>query len=150
MNLLDRLAAKYGQDYASMVQALDRAAAEIDRLRLDNAALRQENRHLRRVLHDHELRMLRRAERDALLIGALHFGGSATSRRVCAMVGLTENRWCLARALLRHGGAYDRRWRIKPATSDAFMECVQRGVAHVEKFGGAALRLGSYRHKGRT
>lgn len=146
-NLIDSLAEKFGADHRRMAQALDKAMAEIDRLRLDNANLQAENRHLRRLLKDHELRLLRRAERDALLIGALHYSGSATSKRVCATVGMGENRWCLARALLRYGGGLRRDGSIKPGSSDAYIACVQRGIALVEDVGGDVLKRGSYRHR---
>ena len=66
--LIDSLCEKYSGDYRQMATALDQALAEIDRLRLEVANLRSENRELRRMLQDHELRMLRRAERDLSLI----------------------------------------------------------------------------------
>jgi hypothetical protein len=57
--LIDSLCERYSTDYQRMATALDAALAEIDRLRLENANLRTENRELRRMLQDHELRMLR-------------------------------------------------------------------------------------------
>lgn len=149
MSIIDSLCERYSGDYQRMAAALDAALAEIDRLRLENANLRQENRHLRRLLKDHELRMLRRAKRDALLIGALHFAGGYTSKRQCATVGMGENRWCLARALLRRAGLL-RGGSITAETAQGYERAVMEAVRTIEELGdGGALKRGSYRHKGR-
>lgn len=149
MNIIDALCERYSSDYRRMAAALDKTLAEIDRLRLENANLRLENRQLRRLLKDHELRMLRRAERDALLIGALHFGGNPTSKRTLQTVGMGENRWCLARALLMYGGGLRRDGSIKPDTSDGYIACVQHGVEVVADGGAFMLKNASYRHRRR-
>lgn len=141
---------KRSSSYRDMAQALDAALAEIDRLRLEVANLRSENRELRRKLRDHELRMLRRAQRDALLIGALHIAGLYTSKRACREVGITENRWSLARVLLRFGGALDKRsGRLKAETGADFEQAVNFAVRLVESEGGELLRRSSYRHRRR-
>ena len=148
--LIDSLCEKYGGDYRQMAASLDAALLEIDRLRLENASLRSENRELRRKLRDHELRMLRRAQRDALLIGALHVAGLYTSKRACREVGITENRWSLARVLLRFGGALSRRtghWKAE--TGEEFEAAIAQGVRMVEAEGAELLRRSSYRHRRR-
>lgn len=147
MSLIDTLAARFGHDFQRMAEALDRALAENSRLRLDNANLREENRHLRRLLSDHDLRMLRRAHRDALLIGALHYAGGFTSRRQCAQVGMGENRWCLARALMRRARVL-RGNRIVEEQAGDFEIRLLAEVRGLETSGGVdALRWGSYRHR---
>ncbi len=144
--MIDRIVAQ-SHDYQQMAAALDQALAEIDRLRLENANLRTENRELRRMLADHELRMLRRAERDALLLGALHFSGGYTSKRQAATVGMGENRWTLARALLRFGGAVSKRTnKIKAQTPAQWEMAVESGVRIVAAEGCDLLKRASYRH----
>ena len=141
---------KRSHSYRDMATALDAALAEIDRLRLEVAGLRSENRELRRKLRDHELRMLRRAQRDALLIGALHVAGLYTSKRECRKVGITENRWSLARVLLRLGGAFSKRTRrMKAETGEDFERAIQHAVRIIESEGGEVLRNSSYRHRRR-
>ncbi len=144
--MIDRIVAQ-SHDYQQMAAALDQALAEIDRLRLENANLRTENRELRRMLADHELRMLRRAERDALLLGALHFSGGYTSKRQAATVGMGENRWTLARALLRFGGAVSKRTnKIKAQTPAQWEMAVAAGVRLIAAEGVDLLKRASYRH----
>lgn len=146
--LIDSLCERYSGDYRQMAVALDAALAEIDRLRLEVANLRTENRELRRMLRDHELRMLRRAERDALLLGALHFSGGYTSKRHVSTVGMGENRWCLARALLRFGGAISKRTgAIKAETPAQWEASVSSGVRIVAAEGIDLLKRASYRHR---
>lgn len=146
-SLIDSIVGK-STDNQQMAILLDRALAEIDRLRLENANLRAELRDARRKLADYELRMLRRAQRDALLIGALHVAGGYTSRRACRQVGITENRWCLARALLRFGGALSKRTRrFKAETGADFERAVSLGAQIVEQEGCDVLKRGSYRHR---
>lgn len=145
--LIDSLCEKYSTDFQRMAMALDQALAEIDRLRLENANLRTELREIRRRLQDHELRMLRRAERDALLLGALHFSGGYTSKRQAASVGMGENRWTLARALLTYGGAISKRTRsIKAQTPAQWELAVASGVRIVAAEGVDLLKRASYRH----
>ena len=145
--LIDNLCAQYSGDYQRMAVALDKALAEIDRLRLENANLRVELHDLRRRLQDHELRMLRRAERDALLLGALWFSGGYTSKRQAQSIGLGENRWCLARALLTYGGAISKRTKtIKAQTPADWETAVSCGVRIVASEGVSILKSASYRH----
>ncbi len=145
--LIDNLCERYSGDFQRMATALDQALAEIDRLRLENANLRTELREIRRRLQDHELRMLRRAERDALLLGALHFSGGYTSKRQAASVGMGENRWTLARALLVYGGAMSKRTRaIKAQTPAQWELAVASGVRIVAAEGVDLLKRASYRH----
>ena len=145
--LIDNLCAQYSGDYQRMAVALDKALAEIDRLRLENANLRVELHDLRRRLQDHELRMLRRAERDALLLGALWFSGGYTSKRQAQSIGLGENRWCLARALLTFGGAISKRTKtVRVQTPAQWETAVSCGVRIVAAEGVDLLKRASYRH----
>jgi hypothetical protein len=80
---------------------------ENERLRLENAKLRNENRQLRRRLADAELRLVRRAHADGLLMGGLYFAGLSISRRACQAVGIGDKRWTRAVALLRVGRVHD-------------------------------------------
>jgi hypothetical protein len=149
VSIIDSIAAKYGNDYRRMATALDKALAEIDRLRLENANLRTENRHLRRLLADRDLRLLRRAHRDALLIGALHFAGGYTSKRQCATVGMGESRWCLARALLRRAHILKAN-RIVVETAQQYEDYITMAIHAIETTGDAGvLKRGSYRHRHR-
>lgn len=147
--LIDGLCERFSGDYQRMAVALDQALAEIDRLRLEVANLRSENRELRRMLQDHELRMLRRAERDALLLGALHFAGGYTSKRQVATIGVGENRWSLARVLLRFGGVLRKDGSYKVQTPGEWEAAVAFGVRVVAAEGCDLLKRASYRHKTR-
>lgn len=144
--ILARLCAAHCDDYKRLAAALDAALAEIDRLRLEVANLRLENRRVMRKLQDHELRMLRRAERDALLLGALHIAGGYTSKRQAATVGMGENRWALARVVLKRGGALrnDGSWR--ELSADGIESAVGVGVEKIAVAGIDALKNASYRH----
>lgn len=149
MNIIDTLCERYSSDYQRMADALDRTLAELDRLRLENANLRVENRHLRRLLKDSDLRMLRRAQRDALLIGALHYSGGYTSKRECQSLGMGENRWSLARVLLRRAGLLYGN-HISQEDAREFEARLLDEVRVIEESGGVgALKRGSYRHKPR-
>ena len=147
--LIDSLCTKYSTDYRQMAVALDAALAEIDRLRLEVANLRSENRELRRMLQDHELRMLRRAERDALLLGALHFSGGYTSKRQAQSIGVGENRWSLARVLLKFGGVLRKDGSFNVRTPAQWETGVAHGVRVVAAEGCDLLKRASYRHKPR-
>src|SRR5262245_61658151 len=94
-------------DPARLRSVIRKQSLLIDRLRLENATLRAENRQMRRRLADAELRLLQRAEADALLLGGLYFAGLPTSRRACADVGIGARRWRRAIALLMVGRAHD-------------------------------------------
>lgn len=147
--IIDNLCQRYSHDYQRMADALDRALHDIDRLRLENANLRSENRHLRRLLSDRDMRLLRRAQRDALFIGALHYSGAYTSKRECASLGMGENRWSLARVLLRRSEILYRD-RICVEDAQEFEERLAAAVQAIEQMGDAgALKRASYRHKPR-
>src|SRR5262245_37088111 len=91
-----RSAARAPEEVKLVRAELVRLLQEQDRLAYENAKLRQENRRLRRHLRDGDLRVLRSAVADALLLGALHFAGHYTSRRAVAGV-MSEHRWWQAR-----------------------------------------------------
>lgn len=112
---------------------------ENEQLRLENAKLRAENRQIRRRLADAELRLVRRAQADALLIGGLHFAELPTSRRACYDVGLSERRWMRAMALLRVGRvAQD--GRIGVDAPEDFERGVRVAVERVKRDGIDTLR----------
>lgn len=113
----------------------------ITRLQVENVQLRHENRLLRRRLRDAELRIVRRAQDDAILIGALHFAGLETSRRACAEIGISQWRWTTAQAFLRtaritdHGG---RDWRVD--TPEEYERAVHVAVERLQRDGFEGLR----------
>lgn len=136
MNLIDALARHYGSDYLSMSQALDAALQEIDALRIEAAQLRAENRYLRRRLRDAELRLMRQAERDAILICAYHMGGLPTSRSACLGYGISRRHWSAAIALLKLGGVHDGRGIVEASSEElagglrwALQRCEREGLA---------------------
>jgi hypothetical protein len=116
-----------------------RLCQENERLRLENAQLRQENRQLRRRLQDAELRLLRRAEADALLMGGLFFAGLPISRRACQDVGIGEKRWTRATALLRVARVVDGR-RVRVDAPEDFERALRSARQRVEKEGMDVLR----------
>jgi hypothetical protein len=115
---------------------------ENDRLRLENAQLRAENRRLRRQLHDKELRLLRRAEADCVLLAALHFAHMPTSSSAALDVGISRRRWHWARALLKlsdlHAGGHG---TFTVTDVEDFEALLARGVGRVERDGLQAMRL---------
>lgn len=100
------------QDPAKLRTVIAKQRAIILKLQVENAQLRRENRQLRRRLADAELRLLRQAHADAILIGGLHFAGLPTSRRACLEVGISERHWTRARALLRLARLHDGQMRV--------------------------------------
>lgn len=126
-------------DPAKLRAVIRKLSAENERLRLENANLRAENRQLRRRLRDSELRIVRRAERDALLIGGLFFAGLPTSRRACCAVGITEWGWTRAQALLwvaRIANNGD----IRTETPEDYERAVRVAVEHLTRDGLDSLR----------
>lgn len=122
------------------LRAIIRKQADIIRKQeLKIAELQSENRSLRRRLADAELRLLRRAEADAVLLGALHFSGCATSRRACADVGLGHRRWRRAVALLQVGRVHDGRCITTDAPED-FERSVRVAGERVRRHGAETLR----------
>lgn len=116
-----------------------RLCEENERLRLENARLRHENRQLRRRLHDAELRLLRRSQQDALLLGGLFFADLPTSRRACADVGLSERRWMRAMALLKVARVADD-GHIRVETPDDYERGVKVAVERIKRDGMESLR----------
>ena len=94
-------ALKGGKDLEELQALCARLIAENDALRVENALLRRENAYLQRKVKDAELRILRRAQADALLIGSMHFGHVGTSRAACLEYGISRRRWTWAMALLQ-------------------------------------------------
>lgn len=123
-----------GRSVAELTALAAELVAENDRLRLEVAKLQKENRYLRRVLGDKELRTLRRAEVDAAMLGLLWFAGAPTSRAACVDAGISRRRWAWARALLQaadllHGG------RMTVTEMGAFDQLLAAGVERVESEG---------------
>jgi len=130
--LIDAFAAH--NDPAKLRAVIAKQRLIIDRLRKENAQLRHENRQLRRRLKDTELNLLRRAETDAYLIGALYFAQQSTSRRACGACGIGPRRWHRAIALLRVARIHDGR-RIDEVTPEEFERAVVVGRQRVERDG---------------
>lgn len=116
-----------------------RLLAEYERLQMENLHLRKENRELRRRLRDGEMRLLRRAVADAMLIGALYFSKQTISRRACGLVGIGERRWVRAQALLRLARIHDGR-RIRVETPGEFERALTVAQTRVEHDGLERLR----------
>lgn len=106
----------------------------IDRLRLENAQLRAENRAMRRRLGDKDLRLLRQAETDAVLLGALHFAHQPTSRRACQAVGIGALHWRRAMALLQVARVHDGRG-LDVTTPEDFERALRVARERVERDG---------------
>jgi hypothetical protein len=119
-----------------------------ERLQLENAQLRKENRYLRRRLKDAELKLLRRAAADAALMGALYFAGDATSRRAMQTLGMGEKRWTRACALLKLARIHDGR-RIVASEPGEFDTALTLAEQRVRRDGMAAIqhRLPLYRQR---
>jgi hypothetical protein len=126
-----------GKDYETLHATLVDLLQGRDRLAYENAKLRQENRQLRRRLRDGELRLLRSAHADALLLGALYFSGQYTSRRACQAV-MSEHRWMQARALLLLARIHNGK-RITAETPEEFERVVAVARKRVEREGLAVL-----------
>lgn len=127
-----------GRDTQALRAELVKLLQERDRLVYENARLRQENRSLRRRLRDGELRRVRAAVADALLLGALHFSGQYTSRRALRGV-MSEHRWMYARALLLVARVHDGR-RITALTVAEFEAAVEAARRRIEREGLEVLR----------
>ena len=76
---------------------------QAERLIVENANLRAENRQLRRRLPEStgDMRRLRQAHRDARAMILHRFDGYSISRANCLTLGISRRRWSNARALLQ-------------------------------------------------
>lgn len=87
---------------------LQRIEALVQRLALDNAQLRADNRRLRKLVVNRDRgRILDRALDDATALLTWRFGGFAISRKYARRLGLSERRWEWARALLMAARIHD-------------------------------------------
>jgi hypothetical protein len=127
------------KDYRRLQGYVLRLCEENERLRLENAKLRNENRQLRRRLADAELRLVRRAHADALLMGGLYFAGLSISRRACQAVGIGDHRWTRARALLRVARVIDNQ-RVRVESPEDFERAITVAKQRVEREGLEILR----------
>ena len=85
-----------------------RAEALLQRLVLENAQLRKENRALRKLkVNAGQGRILNRAMADATALLAWRFAGYSISRVKARELGITEHRWEWARALLMAARIHD-------------------------------------------
>ncbi len=138
--MLEKIVAGLGkQDYTALHALAAELVTQNDALRLKVAQLQAENRKLRRLLANRELRQLRKAEADAALIGAFHFGQMPTTRAACLECGISRRRWTWAMALLqialvrRHDGG----WR--DVSMETFESALRGAVGIVERDGIQAL-----------
>lgn len=80
---------------------LQRIEAMVQRMAVDNAQLRADNRRLRKLVVNRDRgRILDRALDDATALLTWRFAGYAISRKYARQLGLSERRWEWARALL--------------------------------------------------
>jgi hypothetical protein len=127
------------QDYDRLQGMVLHLFEENEKLRLENARLLKENRHLRRRLRDAEFRLLRRAEMDAMLLGGLYFAGQSISRRACQEYGIGERRWNRAMALLKVGRVVDEEC-VRCETPEEYERAVRVARQRVENQGMDTLR----------
>lgn len=106
-------------DPAKLRIVIRRQRVTIDRLLKENAELRAQNRQLRRRLGDRDLRLLRQAEFDCILMGSLYFAEQSISRRACKLAGIGDRRWRRAVALLQVGRVHNRK-RVTVETPEEF------------------------------
>ena len=87
---------------------MERAQATLQRLVLENAQLRKENRYLRKLkVNAGTGRILNRAMADATAMLAWRFAGYSISRMKAHDLGITERRWEWARALMLAARIHD-------------------------------------------
>jgi len=89
-------------------ETMERAQAMLQRLVLENAQLRKENRYLRKLkVNAGTGRILNRAMADATAMLAWRFAGYSISRTKAHDLGITERRWEWARALMMAARIHD-------------------------------------------
>ena len=102
-----------------------RVEKTLQRLAIDNAQLRAENRRLRKLsVNRGHGRIVTRALDDAAAMLAWRFAGYSISRESCRELGLSERRWEWARALLWAARIHDG----QDLTEDDF-ESAKRAIA---------------------
>lgn len=125
----------YGRLHAYTQQLWD----AYEQLQLENLELRKENRYLRRKLKDAEMRLLRRAAADAVLMGGLHFAGQPASRRALKAMDVGGRRWARACALLKLARVHNGK-RITAESQDEYFTAVRLAKQRVEREGMSAMR----------
>lgn len=87
---------------------LQRAEALLQRLAVENAQLKAENRRLRKLkVNAGSGRILSRALNDATALLAWRFAGYSIGRKKSRSLGITERRWEWARALMMAARIHD-------------------------------------------
>lgn len=127
------------KDYNQLADFALRLVEDNERLRLENAQLRRENGYLRRRLRDAELRLLRRATADALLMGGLYFAGQSTSKRALRPLGIGHRRWARACALLKLARVHDGQ-RITANEPGEFDKALNLAQMRVQRDGMVAMQ----------
>jgi hypothetical protein len=109
----------------------------LERLIVENAHLRKENRYLRKRLPEKagDMRVLRRAYADAKTLLVWRFSGFPIGRRSSYAQGMSVRRWQWARALLRASRIHNGRDIIEP-DFDAAMFSLTHVYNLLEKAGG--------------
>ena len=111
---------------------------QIERLTLQVADLRAENRQLRKRLPTStgDMKRLRQAHRDARAMLLHRFDGYSISRDNCLVLGISERRWVNARALLRVARVHNGQ-DIVVDDFDAAMAALDRTFESMEAAGNA-------------
>ncbi|MEZ4707585.1 MAG: hypothetical protein R3A44_10280 [Caldilineaceae bacterium] len=112
-----------------------------EKLLVDNATLRAENRYLRKLVGNSKHgRLLRRTHTDAQQLIAWRFAGLSISRRAANEMGMGQRRWQWARALLMLAGVHNGEDVIEP-DFDAVLRALHDTSVSLEKTGLDRLRL---------
>lgn len=112
-----------------------------EKLLVDNATLRAENRYLRKLVGNSKHgRLLRRTHTDAQQLIAWRFAGLSISRRAANEMGMGQRRWQWARALLMLAGVHNGEDVIEP-DFDAVLRALHDTAVSLEKTGLERLRL---------
>lgn len=123
-------------------QTMQRAEAALLRLATENAELRAANRRLRKLTANAgQGRILSRALSDATVMLAWRFAGYAISRAKVGSLGISQNRWEWARALMRAARIHDGQDVTLPDFDEALSRLVATHDRMVEHGNIDALRV---------
>jgi hypothetical protein len=132
-------AIRRARDYDRLHRDTQRLWDAYEQVQRENLELRKENRVLRRKLKDAEMRLLRRAAADAVLMGGLHFAGASASRRSLKALDVGARRWARACALLKLARIHDGK-RITTEGQDEFFTALHLAKKRVEREGMDAMQ----------